>query len=170
MVLGLLALAIAGVGGYLIYHKATAAIDSNRPVAVVDVGDLLASLAQQKLEQQGLQSRVEKEASATVGEDRVISQNPGPGVPVARDTVVTLTVSTGKPKSTVPEVKGESETQAVSDLASKGLRFKVFKVHSPTVAAGTVTATKPAAGTLVLEGSTVQINVSQGPQTVQVPT
>jgi eukaryotic-like serine/threonine-protein kinase len=169
-VLGLLALAIAGVGGYLIYHKATAAINSNRPVAVQDVGLLATGKAQLKLQQQGLQTRIVHSSSDTVPEGFVIGQNPGPGVPVARDTLVTLTVSTGKPKTTVPDVKNESFSQAVSDLADKGLHWKIFKVHSPTVPDGTVTASKPAAGSLVITGSTVQINVSQGPLEVQVPT
>ena len=34
MILGLVALAIAAVGGYLVYHKVSAAIDKNAPVAV----------------------------------------------------------------------------------------------------------------------------------------
>ena len=40
MILGLLALAIAGGGGYLSTRRSRTSSNKNRPVAVVDVGQL----------------------------------------------------------------------------------------------------------------------------------
>ena len=42
----------------------------------------------------------------------MISQNPSPGDRVAKDTIVTLTVSTGAPKTTVPALANLPLAQA----------------------------------------------------------
>src|SRR5207253_2660870 len=61
--LGVLACAIAAVGGYLIYQKIEQQLSTAKPIAVVDVRNVLQSLAKQKLKAQGFDVRVEKEAS-----------------------------------------------------------------------------------------------------------
>ena len=72
------------------------------------------------------------------------------------------------PKVKVPDVKGNSRDQAISTLASLGLKVKVRDVFSKDTA-NTVIAQFPLPDAKVDKGSTVQINVSQGLQPLTVP-
>jgi serine/threonine-protein kinase len=112
---------------------------------------------------------VVKEANAGVAQGLVISQNPAPGDRVARQTVVTLSVSTGAPKTSVPALASLPSAQARTVLENAGLKMTVHYVPSSTVPEGSVTASSPGKGTTVLVGSTVDVNVSTGPKQVGVP-
>ncbi|HEY2935306.1 MAG TPA: PASTA domain-containing protein, partial [Gaiellaceae bacterium] len=81
---------------------------------------------------------------------------------------VTIFVSEGPPKTTVPEEKGRNSLDAVQDLNAANLKAKVVTVPS-NQPADTVLAQDPPAGTKVKQGTTVRINVSKGPQPVTVP-
>ena len=164
-----MAVAIAGLGGYLIYNKVTAAINSNTPVAVKNVVGIYYKGAEQNLQEEGFQTQTVQASSATVPETLVISQNPAPGTRVAKQSVVTLTVSTGKPKTTVPTLVNLPLGQAQTDLANANLKVTTKSVNSTRVPAGSVTSSSPAAGTPVLVGSLVTLYVSQGPRQIGVP-
>ena len=151
------------------YQKVNTAIDKNAPVAVQNVEQSPVKNAELILHQQGLQTHVVDEASSTVAEGLVISQNPAPGDRVAKSTIVTLTVSTGAPKTTVPALANLPAAQAQTLLENAGLKMKVHYVPSPTVPEGSVTASNPGKGTTVLVDSTVDVNVSTGPKQVGVP-
>ena len=168
-ILGFVALAIAAVGGYLIYHKVETTIDKNKPVAVADVRNVFYKNAELLIRNQGLQPVVQYEASSTVAKSFVIRQDPGPGEHEAKGITVTLTVSSGKPKVKVPSVIGFTKEQATSTLENLGLVVKTRYIHSPSVQSGTVTASKPKAGQTMLVGDPITINVSQGPTEVTVP-
>ena len=167
--LGLLAVAIAAGGGYLVYDKIQSQIDSNRTIAVPDVGQLTRNNAVIQIRDQGLRVRIVHLSSDTIPVGSVTGQNPGAGDRVAKDTTVTITVSTGKPKVQVPFLTGLPVAQAVSELDNRGLRADQHSVYSPNADAGTITAESPPGGTLVLKGSIVRINVSQGPRLLEVP-
>jgi len=169
MILGLLAVAIAAVGGYLVYQKVNTAIDKNAPVAVQNVELSPVKNAELILHQQGLQTHTVEEASDKVAEGLVITQNPAPGDRVAKGTIVTLTVSTGAPKVEVPALANLSQAAAQTTLENAGLKMNVHYVPSATVPEGSVTASSPGKGTTVLVGSTVDVNVSSGPKQVGVP-
>jgi serine/threonine-protein kinase len=98
----------------------------------------------------------------------VSDENPNGGVKVGKGSVVVITVSTGVQQVTVPSVKGEDETSALTALASAGLNPKVRHVYS-SVSQGTVTAQQPAGGDHVAKGTTVYVNVSAGAKPVQIP-
>jgi serine/threonine-protein kinase len=169
MLLGFVAVIVAAVGGYLVYHKVSAAIDKNTPVAVQNVELSPRRNAELILHEQGLQTKVVLQASSDVNPGLVISQNPGPGDRVAKETVVTLTVSSGKPKTTVPTVVGLPAQEAEAQLVSRGLRYTVHNVPNAKTTPGSVTASNPAAGTVVLVGQSVLLNVSTGPKQIGVP-
>src|SRR5215475_5109519 len=169
IILGIIAVAIAAVGGYLVYQKVNAAIDKNAPVAVQNVEQSPVKNAKLILHQQGLQTHVVEEANADVAQGLVISQNPAPGDRVAPQTVVTLSVSTGAPKTTVPALANLPSAQAQTVLENAGLKMKLHYVPSSSVPEGSVTASSPGKGTTVLVGSTVDVNVSTGPKQVGVP-
>jgi serine/threonine-protein kinase len=167
-ILGLLALAIAAGAGYLLYDRIQERLDESAPVAVQDVGSIQRELAVQKLKDQGFNVRVLRSSSQTVPVDAVIRQDPLAGEPTAKGSTVTLWVSTGKPKVTVPDVRKHSLTDAIATLTRAGLEPVTYDVHS-NEPPQTVTAQNPAPGAVVLKGSRVRINVSQGPKQISVP-
>ena len=170
MILGLFAVAVLAAGGYLIYERVNTAIDTNKTVAVTNVVQTPVDNAEYILHQQGLLTHVVNSPSSTVAAKLVVNQNPSPGVRVAKQTTVTLTVSSGKPKTTVPSVVNLPASQAQAELQSNGLRSIVHDVPSGTVPSGNVTASSPPADTTVLVGSQVVLNVSTGPRQTGVPT
>jgi eukaryotic-like serine/threonine-protein kinase len=103
-----------------------------------------------------------------VPEAIVISQDPKPGDKVNQGKLVALLVSTGAPTVTVPDVRGKNSLDAVEQLANKNLKTKSFEVPS-SKPQGIVVAQDPAPGKSVAAGTTVRINVSQGPEQIGVP-
>ncbi len=67
----------------------------------------------------------------------------------------------------VPSVSGDSLTQATAVLTADGFAVRQSRVHSNTVASGSVTGTSPAGR--VAKGSAITILVSSGPFTSVVP-
>jgi serine/threonine-protein kinase len=97
----------------------------------------------------------------------VFKQDPSAGSHVDKGSTVTIWVSTGPPKVSVPDVKGDSWTQAQTILVNAGLQPKKFIVPGDTK--DQVTATDPAAGKSVPKGSTIRVNVMSGPELGTVP-
>ena len=98
----------------------------------------------------------------------VFQQEPEPGTRLPKDSIVTVLVSTGKPKVSVPFVVGKSRDTAVAELTQRGLDATVVEVNSERQS-GVVTAQNPRAGTVLVSGSSVRINVSKGPRPIAVP-
>src|SRR5262245_2909931 len=83
--------------------------------------------------------------------------------------VVWLLVSGGDNETkTVPAVQGIPLEQAVQRLESAGFEVEMAN-EANDAPSGTVVAQDPGAGTEAEEGSTVQLTVSSGPDTVAVP-
>jgi serine/threonine protein kinase/beta-lactam-binding protein with PASTA domain len=119
--------------------------------------------ASAKLKKLGLLPVEEKETSAKVAPGAVISTSPGPGSLVAPHTQITVEVSTGPTAITVPNVVGLSAANATTTLTSAGLTVGTTSTtDSPTVAAGSVISTSPAAGTSAKSGDPVSIMLSSG--------
>ena len=83
--------------------------------------------------------------------------------------MVVLTISKGPRTSTVPSVVGITEASARSTLEGLGYKVAVTRVQS-SQPRGFVVSQKPAAGTRAAKGTTVTINVSQGPTATTTPT
>jgi len=107
-------------------------------------------------------------ANSDVEEGTVFAQTPTEGTRVDKETVVRIDVSSGKPEVTIPSVVGQTVEDAVAELTRAGLNAQVVEVNSDRDE-GTVTAQSPGAGTVVVEGTQVRINVSRGPKPVTVP-
>lgn len=106
-------------------------------------------------------------ASETVAKGDVISQSPGAGKEVDPGSTVIITVSSGAPAPTVktvpvPDVVGQSESQATGALESAGFKVTTAEAQSTTVAKGDVIEQSPKAGADAESGSTVAITVSTG--------
>lgn len=98
-------------------------------------------------------------------EGTIIDQNPKGGSEVVpEETEITFTVSLGKEKRTLIDLKGWTE----SNLEEYGKTFgftiiKVDEKHSDTVPEGQVMEQNPKEGTQLEEGSTVEVVISKGP-------
>jgi beta-lactam-binding protein with PASTA domain len=104
----------------------------------------------------------------------VTAQDPAAGTRVAPGTKVHINVSKGKADVPVPSEVGNTLSNATAELEAKG--FKVAPTPVPSSSpADTVVSQSPAGGSAP-KGSTVQLNVSQGPSattttaTVTTPT
>src|SRR5205823_12436908 len=85
----------------------------------------------------------------------VIDQNPRAGTQVAKNSTVTLTVSSGTGQATVPNVVGQDAATAGNTLGQAGFKVSTKTQASDTVQAGTVISTSPSAGAKANKGSTV---------------
>jgi eukaryotic-like serine/threonine-protein kinase len=162
-------LVVAAVaGGWYVYTKIQDQLNQTKPVSVPLVQGSIERLAVQKLEAAGLKVQVRRLPNDTVDVGRVFDQSRPPGERTEKGNLVVIKVSSGKPKVTVPGVVGQQATDAVAALTSKGLKVKVHNINSDKET-GTVTGQDPKAGTRLVKGDTVRINVSQGPKPVPVP-
>jgi serine/threonine-protein kinase len=75
----------------------------------------------------------------------------------------------GNSTHAVPQVDGQTLTQAEHAITQAGLKYKVEKQSSPTVPKNIVIRTSPANGNVVAAGTTVTIFASSGPKMVDVP-
>jgi serine/threonine-protein kinase len=166
--LGILACAIAAIGGYLIYQRIEQQLSTAKPIAVVDVRSVDKTLAVTKLEEQGFDVKVEQQSSDTVPAGKVVDQDPSPGSRIARGSTVTLFVSTGKERVTVPEVRHLPLNDAIARLNEVRLNPDVHDVYS-SAPVQTVVGVAPTPGQKVLAGSKVRLNVSQGPRQIGIP-
>ena len=166
--LALLLLAGALVGGWYVYQSIQDQLSATEAVTVPDVEGIRESLAVKDIRDAGLEANVRRQPNADVPRGIVASQDPEPPQRADRGTFVTIVVSSGKPKVTVPDVVGDDRDEAVVELRDAGLSPNVHEVNSPEEP-GTVLATAPKAGDVVVEGTRVRVNVSKGPRPVEVP-
>jgi beta-lactam-binding protein with PASTA domain len=100
----------------------------------------------------------------------VISQDPAAGTSVNAGTAVDLVISTGPATVDVPDVVGLPQATAEADIQAAGLVVgAITLVGDPVVPAGNVISQDPLAGTMVSEGTAVDLVVSLGLVSVDVP-
>lgn len=100
----------------------------------------------------------------------VLRQSIAAGTEVSAGDTVTLTVSTGEELVAVPDVTGQSESSASSQLRSSGFTVGASnQVYSDTVPKGQVISQAPAAGTQRKKGDQVLLTVSRGAEQIQIP-
>jgi len=95
-----------------------------------------------------------------VPEGDVISQSPTGGSEIARGSTVTITVSTGKPQVSVPNVVGMKEAKANSTVSRAGLTpVREEREVTDPAQDGVVIEQRPGSGSEVDKGSQVVIVV-----------
>jgi eukaryotic-like serine/threonine-protein kinase len=167
----LLALALlvaAGLAGWYAYTRIQDELKANEPVAVPFVEGQRENLAVANVADEGLKYRVRRLPHQQVREGLVYDQQPDAGERIERANTVTIFVSAGKPRTTVPNVVGRKVADAIAALADKELQANPVDIFSKEPE-DTVLAQDPRAGTRVVEGTRVRINVSKGPKPVGVP-
>jgi eukaryotic-like serine/threonine-protein kinase len=100
---------------------------------------------------------------------RVVGQDPESGEEVVEGTTVLLRVSKGAKEVTVPNVLDQTEASARSELENAGFDVQAITAPSDETPEGLVISQTPAPGEKAAKGSTVQIVLSTGPDTVTVP-
>jgi serine/threonine-protein kinase len=166
LALGLLA--AAAVAGWYVYKQVQGQLNSSKPVAVPYVVGIREPLAYAHVQEAGLTPVISRHFTTQQPETYVYDQDPKAGNRIDRGNQVTIFVSEGPPKTTVPNEKGKNSLDAVQDLNSANLKARVVSVPSDQPA-DIVVAQDPPPGTRVRQGSSVRINVSKGPQPVTVP-
>src|SRR5436190_21265 len=136
--------------------------------AVPSVDGLTQSQARKKLEAAGFKVTVSREASDSVPAGQVTRTAPPAGTHSDRGSTVTLFVSTGPQKVTVPSVVGQSQDSASAELSNVGLKASIVSQDSSETP-GTVLSQDPGAGSQASRGATVTITVARQPQQVTVP-
>jgi serine/threonine-protein kinase len=157
-----------GIGGWLLYDNIRDQIDANEPVAVNLYTGILEKKAVALIDADGFEHNVRRLPNADVQPGYVYQQDPEEGTKQPRGSIVTILVSSGKPKVTVPSLVGKSRDAAVAELTRLQLEPNVVQVSS-SQQANQVTAQNPKPGVVVVAGSSVRINVSSGPKPVAVP-
>lgn len=151
--------------------------------AMIDVEGMNYQSAIKALEEMGLKvvTPITYEASDEVMKDRVIRQDPAADEDVQAGDEVKLVVSSG-PKAntdvTVISFVGQKQSWAENKLELLNLKCKIISSYSDKYAKGVVIDQNPKEGSKVAEGSTVNLEVSLGPdpsvpvehtKTIQVP-
>jgi beta-lactam-binding protein with PASTA domain/tRNA A-37 threonylcarbamoyl transferase component Bud32 len=130
--------------------------------AVPQVDGQTLTQAETAITHAGLKFTVQKQPSATVAKNIVISTTPPNGNVVPAGSQVVILVSTGPKMTAVPDVKHDSVTQAESALRAAGFQVSVQTDNNSSAPANTVVKQKPTAGTKAQAGSTVTIFVAPG--------
>jgi len=122
------------------------------------------------LEQAGLRHQITEVPDEEVPAQHVIGTDPELGDEVPKGTVVPLQVSLGPEPRTVPELPdGAGWGEAAEAIGAERLQAVREDVFSETVPAGAVVALEPPSGATVERDSRVVVQVSKGPDRVQVP-
>ena len=145
----------------------TATTTTTTPVGKVAVPSLVGANqtdAQRRLLGKGLRARVVY-VSSSEPVNRVVQQQPAAGTQVGRGTRVRISVSTGPSPGasrTVPDVVGEDEATAKSDLAQAGFNAVVLRetANDPSQV-GQVIEEQPGAGSRAPAGAQVTIYVGK---------
>ena len=156
----------AAIAGFFVWHELSSST-VKEPVNNY-VGETQAQAERQILAAH-LAPKAKKVSNANpnVKQGTVFKQDPKPGSRVDKGGTVMIWVSTGPPKVTVPDVKGQQWPQAQQALVNKGLKPVKYIVGGNDK--DKVTATDPGAGESVPKGSKVRVNVERGRGTATVP-
>jgi beta-lactam-binding protein with PASTA domain len=120
--------------------------------------------AQAELARAGLTMEIAgREPHPTAPAGMVTWQDPPPGVATPRGTKVSLTLSAGRPRVAVPDVRGLDEDLAQRLLWGAGLRVEqVDSVPGSQQPAGVAVGTTPAAGDSLAANGAVVLHLSRG--------
>ena len=132
--------------------------------------------AKQELNGTGLGIRQSGTASSdTVEKGQIISQDPADGKTVEKNTTIEVIISSGAADGSsentvdIPNVVGQSETDASAALTAKGFNVTKTTSYSSSVAEGYVISQTPNGDTQGKEGDTITLEISLGSEKITVP-
>ncbi len=124
--------------------------------------------AEAMLSEKGVTVSKQYQESSEIAENTVISSDPAVGAVVTSDAVVVLVVSSGVNGVLLPDVVGYSKAEATIALEDEGYVVNIIKENSDTVARDVVIRQSIEGGSSVPRGTTIDIYVSLGGETVSV--
>lgn len=133
--------------------------------AIPDVSGMSETEAQNELEDAGFKVTSSFQYDDSVESGKVISTTPEAGTKAEKGSTVTMLVSQGSDKKTVPDVRGMADATAQSTIKSYG--FNVGTVtydYSDSVEKGMVISQTVEPGTKASAGTSISITVSNGPK------
>ncbi len=140
-------------------------------IVVPDVAGMSESSARQTLEAAGFSvGSSEYEYSDSYSEGLVTRTSPAYGNKMVKgsNTQVTLYISQGSQKITVPDVVGMSDDSAQSAIKNAGLSVTATYQYNDSVESGKVVSQSVSGGTQVSPGTTINIVVSNGSDKVTI--
>jgi serine/threonine-protein kinase len=139
-------------------------------VSVPPVAGRTEAAAERALRRAGLRvAQIQKQNSTSVATGHAIATDPRAGDSVGAGSDVTLIVSSGRALVRVPDVTGETEQNARTNLTAAGFTVTSSAQASATVTKGDVVSQTPAGATKAPAGFAVALVVSSGPGDVNVP-
>lgn len=113
-------------------------------------------------------------SSDTVEKGQIISQDPQDGKTVEKNTTIEVIISSGSAGNSenavdIPNVVGQSETDASAALTAKGFNVTKTTSYSSSVAEGYVISQTPNGNTQGKEGDTIALEISLGSEKITVP-
>ena len=124
--------------------------------------------AEKRLKAASFKVRVQSEISDTIATGDATRTSPPSGSQLTKGSTVSLFISAGKGKTTVPSVIGQTQSAAETSINAAGLQVSVSEQESDQTP-GTVLRQSPDGGTSVEKGSTVSIVIAKAPVQVTVP-
>lgn len=162
-------------GGFLLAYLLVAFVILPDDVALGDVGvpgvvGLTQADAERRLIALGLKvAEGEQRFSADAPRSTVLAQSPAAGTTVAPGSTVTLDVSAGQQRSTIPTLLGLTREDAERELRRAQLQLGQVSEQASDSARGLVLASAPDAGQVVPQGTRVDLVVSSGPAELTMP-
>lgn len=163
---------VAAVVVAIIVGVVAFAIGGNEEKQIVpDVTNMSLGEAKTALEEAGFKIGTETEVfSSTVDSGLVVSTNPPGGQEAIKGSRIDLNVSKGTEQVSVPDLKGQTEEEAMRTLSSYGLNGqKGDAVYSDNVKEDCVAEQEQPAGSSLNKGDTVVFHLSKGAENVSVP-
>ncbi|MCR4999469.1 MAG: Stk1 family PASTA domain-containing Ser/Thr kinase [Lachnospiraceae bacterium] len=144
--------------------------DSADKVTVPNLLGLTEDEAKAKLKELNLGYKNAGTASSDKYEEgQIMSQSVNDGQQVAKNTTITVTVSSGAGNVDVPNVENMKESAATNTLTDAGFKYSVSYDYSDSVEQGVVIKQTPGANTSGKKGDTVALVVSRGKESISVP-
>ncbi|MDD6798068.1 MAG: Stk1 family PASTA domain-containing Ser/Thr kinase [Clostridia bacterium] len=159
-------------GGQVTQKAEVTTVDPATLVTVPSVTGLTEDAAKKALNAVNLGCKVSRQPSDTVAEGYVISQSQKENTKIAKNSTVTISVSSGSNATSMVNVVGKAEDEAVSAITGAGFASPVIDYdYSDKVEQGYVISQSPAANASVKSGDTIKIVVSRGKESkmVKVP-
>ena len=171
----LLPYAIAATGGFLIAYLIVAFFIF--PSEIIPDDDVVPNVvgmsfedASQRLTQVGFRPvQGESRVHASAPRNQVLEQNPPAGSRELRGTRITLAVSGGQQRATVPAITGMTRLDAMEALRTAGFTIGMIHQRASNMPRGQVIDSDPPAGSRTLVPSSVDVILSAGPAAVSVP-
>jgi serine/threonine-protein kinase len=158
------------VGAWILFRLLSGGSATSDLVTVPDLKLVPEETASRELQDLDLKIMSRPVNSDTVPEGVVIDTDPIAGTEVEKGSFVTLIVSAGSEQFNIPPVEGETEEVARALIEAQGFQVGLVEYTlTEDVDEGIVIAQDPSAGTPAAAGSLVDLTISRGPFSIEVP-